>query len=50
MIFAGLVLDYNEETGIVTIEQRNHFKPGHEVEFFGPEIEKLYANGGENLG
>ena len=39
--FAGLVLDYNEETGIVTIEQRNHFKPGHEVEFFGPEIENF---------
>lgn len=48
--FAGLVLDYNEETGIVTIEQRNHFKPGHEVEFFGPRNRKLYANGGENLG
>ncbi|EJS04689.1 collagenase-like protease [Bacillus sp. MYb56] len=39
--FAGLVLDYNEETGIVTLEQRNHFKPGHEVEFFGPEIENF---------
>ncbi|ENQ3104129.1 putative protease [Bacillus sp. 491mf] len=39
--FAGLVLDYNEETGIVTVEQRNHFKPGQEVEFFGPEIENF---------
>ncbi|WP_373865183.1 peptidase U32 family protein [Paenibacillus koleovorans] len=34
--FAGLVLAYDEETGIVTVQQRNHFKPGTEVEFFGP--------------
>lgn len=39
--FAGLVLDYNEETQIVTLQQRNHFKPGNEVEFFGPEIENF---------
>lgn len=31
--FAGLVLDYNEETKIVTMQQRNFFKPGDEVEF-----------------
>ncbi|MFP3360413.1 U32 family peptidase C-terminal domain-containing protein, partial [Planococcus sp. SIMBA_143] len=36
--FVGLVLDYNEETQIVTLQQRNHFKTGQEVEFFGPEI------------
>lgn len=36
--FVGLVLDYNEETQMVTLQQRNHFKPGQEVEFFGPEI------------
>ncbi|WP_413308590.1 U32 family peptidase [Bacillus sp. 1P10SD] len=36
--FVGLVLDYNPETQIVTLQQRNHFKPGEEVEFFGPEI------------
>ncbi|MCQ4086262.1 U32 family peptidase [Saccharibacillus sp. JS10] len=34
--FAGLVLDYDEATGIATIQQRNHFKPGTEIEFFGP--------------
>ena len=39
--FAGLVLDYNEETKIVTMQQRNFFKPGDEVEFFGPEIENF---------
>lgn len=39
--FAGLVLDYNEETGIVTLQQRNYFKPGDVVEFFGPEIENF---------
>lgn len=36
--FAGLVLDYNAETKMVTLQQRNHFKTGQEVEFFGPEI------------
>ncbi|OIJ07674.1 protease [Anaerobacillus arseniciselenatis] len=39
--FAGLVLDYDEDTKIVTLQQRNHFKPGDEVEFFGPEIENF---------
>ncbi|YCI75507.1 U32 family peptidase [Bacillus sp. R1-10] len=39
--FAGLVLDYNVETKIVTMQQRNFFKPGDEVEFFGPEIENF---------
>ncbi|MCA1056242.1 U32 family peptidase [Rossellomorea aquimaris] len=36
--FVGLVLDYDEESGMVTLQQRNHFKSGQEVEFFGPEI------------
>ncbi len=36
--FVGLVLDYDEDTNIVTLQQRNHFKPGDEVEFFGPEL------------
>ncbi|MGD6941008.1 peptidase U32 family protein [Cytobacillus gottheilii] len=39
--FVGLVLDYNEETQVVTLQQRNFFKPGEEVEFFGPEIENF---------
>ncbi|GIP39262.1 putative protease YrrO [Paenibacillus sp. J31TS4] len=34
--FAGLVLRYDPETGTADIQQRNHFKPGQEVEFFGP--------------
>ncbi|MBM7649028.1 putative protease [Bacillus ectoiniformans] len=36
--FVGLVLGYDEETQMVTLQQRNHFRPGEEVEFFGPEI------------
>jgi len=39
--FAGLVLDYDADKQIVTLQQRNHFKPGQEVEFFGPEIENF---------
>ena len=39
--FVGLVLAYNEETQMVTLQQRNHFKPGDEVEFFGPEIQNF---------
>ncbi len=34
--FAGLVMEYDEATGMAIIQQRNHFKPGQEVEFFGP--------------
>ncbi|MFD2114248.1 U32 family peptidase [Paenibacillus yanchengensis] len=33
--FIGQVLDYDEETGIATIEQRNNFGTGDEVEFYG---------------
>ncbi|MBA2878864.1 putative protease [Anoxybacillus kamchatkensis] len=39
--FVGLVLDYDKDTRIVTLQQRNFFKPGDEVEFFGPEIENF---------
>ncbi|CAM2848046.1 U32 family peptidase [Paenibacillus sediminis] len=35
--FAGLVLEYDEETGTAVIQQRNYFKPGQEIEFFGPD-------------
>ncbi|MDO5689169.1 MAG: U32 family peptidase [Tissierellia bacterium] len=35
--FVGLVLDYDEETGISTVEQRNRFGNGDVVEVFGPE-------------
>jgi U32 family peptidase len=34
--FAGLVVDYDEASQTAVVEQRNHFKPGQEVEFFGP--------------
>lgn len=37
--FCGLVLDYDENTQLATIQQRNYFKPGQEIEFFGPEID-----------
>ncbi len=35
--FLGLVLDYNDETKTATIMQRNYFKKGDVVEFFGPK-------------
>ncbi len=37
--FVGLVLDYNEETNIATVEQRNRMFVGEEVEVFGPNKE-----------
>lgn len=47
--FLGLVLDYDKETKIATIEQRNYFSPGDEVNIFGPnnlnfdvKIDKIY--------
>ena len=37
--FLGIVLDYDENSNIVTLEQRNYFKVGDKVEFFGPNLE-----------
>lgn len=37
--FLGIILDYNREEKIATIEQRNYFKVGDEVEIFGPNTE-----------
>lgn len=37
--FLGIVLDYDEEKQVATIEQRNYFKIGDEIQFFGPNIE-----------
>ena len=37
--FCGLVLAYDETTKLATIQQRNKFEPGEEIEFFGPEID-----------
>ena len=39
--FLGLVLDYDEKTKLATIEERNYFKKGVIVEFFGPNMETL---------
>ena len=39
--FLGIVLEYNEETKMVKLEQRNHFKVGDVVEFFGPNLEPI---------
>ena len=35
-LFIGLVKSYDEKTGMATIEQRNHFREGEEVEMFHP--------------
>lgn len=54
--FVGLVLDYDKETKIATIEQRNRIFVGDEVEIFGPrdgfetfKIEKMYNDKGEEI-
>ena len=39
--FLGIILDYNDDTKEVTLEQRNYFKPGDIVEVFGPNIETI---------
>ena len=47
--FLGLIVDYDKNTKIATIEQRNYFKPNDYVHVFGPnninfdfKIEKIY--------
>lgn len=54
--FAGLVLDYDDNTQIATIQQRNNFGVGDEVEFFGPNFKhfsqtltEIYDEQGEPL-
>ncbi|MGI6588934.1 MAG: peptidase U32 family protein [Peptococcia bacterium] len=37
--FVGLVLDYDEDTGMATVEQRNNFRVGDELEITGPQTE-----------
>ncbi len=39
--FIGQVLDYDETTQIATIEQRNNFGVGDEIEFYGPGFTHL---------
>ena len=54
--FVGLVLDYDKETKIATIEQRNRIFVGDEVEIFGPrdsfetfKINKMFDENGEEI-
>lgn len=37
--FLGIILAYDTKTHEVTLEQRNYFKSGDVVEFFGPNLE-----------
>lgn len=37
--YTGVVLAYNKETQMATIEQRNHFRVGDVLELFGPDKE-----------
>lgn len=54
--FLGIVTDYDEESKMVTITERNCFKTGDEVEIFGPNIEtfsfvmpEIYNEDGEKV-
>ncbi|EOD00122.1 peptidase U32 family protein [Caldisalinibacter kiritimatiensis] len=54
--FVGLVLDYDKETNIATIQQRNRMFQGDEVEIFGPNkehfnyvIEKMWDKDGNEI-
>lgn len=46
--FLGVVLDYDKETKLAKVEERNYFEKGYEVDVFGPitsfntKIEKIY--------
>lgn len=54
--YLGLILDYDTNTNVVTLTQRNYFEKGDEVEFFGPNIEtfsfvidKMYNEDNEEI-
>ncbi|WP_117148802.1 peptidase U32 family protein [Paraliobacillus zengyii] len=54
--FSGLVLNYDEKTQIATIQQRNSFAVGDEIEFFGPnfyhfkqKIRKIMDESGKSI-
>ena len=54
--FVGMVLDYNEETQIATVEQRNRMFAGDEIEVFGPnkkhfiqKIENMWDDKGQEI-
>ncbi|MFT9494328.1 peptidase U32 family protein [Anaerosolibacter sp.] len=44
--FVGLVLDYDEETQIAVIEQRNRIFQGDELEIIGPNMKQFIQNVG----
>lgn len=55
-VFLGLVLDYDAEKGIATIEQRNKMVIGDEIEVIGPnrelfvqKIEQMWNDQGEEI-
>ena len=45
--FLCIVTNYDEENKMVTVEQRNYFKPGDVVEIFGPNINVITHKIGE---
>ncbi|WP_372637349.1 U32 family peptidase [Cohnella sp.] len=45
--FAAVVTDYDEASGIATVQQRSPFRPGMEVEFFGPGGRRFVQRLGE---
>lgn len=45
--YAGYVLDYNPQTKQALVEERNHFKVGDELEFFGSNCQKFKQIVGE---
>lgn len=47
--FAGLVLDYDEETKIATVQQRNRIFKGETVEIFGPGVKHFEQKIGEMI-
>jgi putative protease len=54
--FIGIVKSYDPETGIATIEQRNHFKIGDKIEIIGPNyfyaehtIEAMFDDKGDPI-
>ncbi len=45
--FAAVVTDYDEASGIAVVQQRSPFRPGMEVEFFGPGGRRFVQRLGE---
>ncbi len=54
--FAGIVIDYDAQKQVVSLQQRNYFKLGQEVEFFGPggtffiqEVSQMWDDNGHSI-